>query len=367
MVNRLNQRGYLLKRAKNKPKRNLLGTRKYRTLKISHVINNRRLRSKSPSPLRRLYRSRPTNLQHSPRPSSTQRHMSLVKTHLHKASRSPQRSPQRSQNRRRSQSKKSDKNTVIPPSRLQKFNPQYELMGNFITYDSSVSSSCPDIFKPTYVLSIRSERMNNFVQRFLPWMNFMKRPSCVIGAYLDKQNLVRDKLVTPHAASKLKLGEIGCFLSHLNAWKCIANGPYEYGSIFEDDAEIPLSEASRVNESMKEFEEKHISWDILFWCINPIPHVAASLQECRPLQHWKRVPPNSCMGGIAYTLKKHVAQSWVSRFNGITEPSDLWITKTFGQFNTYCINPILGFMVPTNESDTAHTKSPGYNRYLNRR
>ncbi len=259
------------------------------------------------------------------------------------------------------------RNNLSAPARSQRFNPQHELRGAFIRYDSSVSSSCPDIFKPTYVLSIRAERMNSFTQRFSHWMPFMKRSSCVIGAYLNKEKLVHDKIITRNTASKLKLGEIGCFLSHMNAWKCIASSPYEFGTIFEDDADIRLSSAQKINESMQELSDKHISWDILFWCISPIPHVAASLQECRPLKNWKKVPQSLCMGGIAYTIKKHVAKAWVNRFNGITEPSDLWIARTFGQFNTYCINPILGFMVPTDGSDTAHSRSPKYNKYLKRR
>lgn len=368
----MDRRGYVLERVRNKPKRNLISKRTYLTHNIRRTIKNRRLRAMSVSRFSRLYKSRSPNLRHSLRPLSTQQHMSPMKTDIYNLKRRQSISQNRhqsiSQNRRRSRNRRSvGRNNVSAPSRLQKFNPRYELIGDFITYNSSVSSSCPDIFKPTYVLSIRTERMDNFAQRFSPWMHFMKRSLCVIGAYLDKTRLIHDKIITPYAASKMKLGEIGCFLSHMNTWKCIANSPYEFGTIFEDDADINLHTAPRINESMKEFDEKHVSWDILFWCISPIPHVAASLQECRLLKKWKKIPQNSCMGGVAYTIKKHVAQSWVNRFNGITEPSDVWIARTFGQFNTYCINPILGFMVPTKQSDTAHLKSPGYNKYLKQR
>jgi len=269
-----------------------------------------------------------------------------------------------STSRSRSNSRRGRYNAKVPPPPSQNFNPHYELQEPFISVNFNSTSSCPSIFRPTYVLSIRPERMKNFTSRFAPWMEFMKRIPCVVGMYLDKTNLIRDHVISGQG-TRLKLGQIGCFLSHIKAWKCIASSPYEFGSIFEDDAQIQLSYAGRINEAMQELKTKNISWDILFWCISPIPHVAASLQPHPNLKHWKRIPQYSCMGGVAYTIKKHVAEDWVKNSNTITAPSDVWISHSFDQkYKTLCINPVLGYMIKTNESDTEHSKSPGYNKYL---
>lgn len=368
----MSQRRYFLKPKRNQTKRMIISTRKHRLNRLRHTLIHRISPSRSKSPFQVRNRFHSSRL--FARPSSAQRHVSPIKSQnlmFGQIRRSMSPARRSTSPTRRSMSPMNrmygGRNNLVAPSHTQKFNPQHELRGAFIRYNPSVSSSCPNIFKPTYVLSIRTERMNNFTQRFSPWMPFMKRSQCVIGAHLNKEKLVRDKTITRTMASKLKLGQIGCFLSHMNAWKCIANAPYEFGTILEDDADIRLSSAQKINESMKELSDKHISWDILFWCISPIPHVAASLQECKHLKNWKKIPPNACMGGIAYTIKKHVARAWVNRFHGITEPSDLWIARTFGQFHTYCINPILGFMVLTKESDTEHSTSPKYNKYLKRR
>lgn len=357
MVKSLIQRGHVLTRLRRGIKRNSL-IRRTRTNSMTGRSPQRRHGLQHPQIKGRI--------------SIAQRNFSHAKSPIRGPMRSPMQSqirslvasPVRPPTRFRSHSRISKKPSA--PSRSQRFNPQHELSGPFISYDPSVSSTCPNIFKPTYVLSIRSERMDKFANRFSPWMQFMKHSSCVIGAYLDKAKLIRDKLLTNYG-SRLKLGEIGCFLSHLNAWKCIAKSPYEFGSIFEDDADIKLSSTSQIHNAMKELSDHNVSWDILFWCIGPFPHQSNGLQECKPLKHWKKVPTNLCVSGIAYTIKKHVAISWVNRFHGITHASDIWISRTFGEFKTYCINPVLGYVVVTNESDTSHSQSPGYLKHLKRR
>ena len=241
------------------------------------------------------------------------------------------------------------------------FPEEHEMKGDYIPLvDSNVDSDYPIILRPTYVISIRPERFTNFVKRVRQWMIHCKRPPCVVGKTLDKNKLLKEGTINRQGAT-LKLGQIGCWLSHLKAWQCISNSPYEYGTVMEDDAFLGY-DMQRVNKSMEELETKKIRWDVLFWCILPMPHVEKGLQPCG-LTYWKRVPKNNCMGCIAYTVTKQVASMWSQKSKPIHNPVDVWVTQDFDNLQVYCISPILGYMVPTS-SDTEDQLKPGYLKYI---
>ena len=242
---------------------------------------------------------------------------------------------------------------------------EFEMKGSFIDISQSTSTwpSFSQIFQPIYVLSIRPERMREFIRRMGPWGAFCKRGNCVVGSQLDRNQMLKGNVINS-AGSKLKLGQIGCWLSHLNAWQCIANAPYEFGTIFEDDVGFSYSAqiSLHAQEAMAELEQTSTQWDILYWCISPIPHVAAGLKDC-DLKNWYIVPHNHCLGCIAYTIKKSVANLWVAQAKPIHNPVDIWVTSYFNNLKTFCIKPVLGYIVPS-YSDTEDQRQPGYLRFL---
>jgi len=242
------------------------------------------------------------------------------------------------------------------------FPPQYEMKGAFVPLvEGGPPSAYPAILQPTYVISIRPERLVAFARRVGAWMVHCQRPPCVVGKKLDKSKLVRERVLHRNGGA-LRLGEIGCFLSHLKAWQCIARAPYPYGTVMEDDAALGTN-LRRVDEAMAELKNKNVPWDVLFWCHSPMPHVKTALQPCG-LLHWSRVPHNNCMGCIAYTLTKRVAERWASRALPIDAPVDTFVCQDFEKtLNVYCLRPALGSVV-TSSSDTADTKHPGYLRFL---
>lgn len=211
---------------------------------------------------------------------------------------------------------------------------------------------CPEVFRPSYLISIREARFQDLAQRMGPWMAHCRRAPCVVGLTLNKNQLYSAGTLA-RTGNSLKLGEIGCWLSHYNAWSAIARSPFEYGTLMEDDAAIActLEVAAHVNQSVAELQEKKVPWDVLYWCISYAPHVAQGLQECG-LTHWYRIPPHHCVGTVAYTIKTTVAQSWVQRAQPIRNPVDGWLCHEFEHLQVYCIKPILGTVVST-ASDTA--------------
>jgi GR25 family glycosyltransferase involved in LPS biosynthesis len=175
--------------------------------------------------------------------------------------------------------------------------------------------------------------------------------------------LLRSNVINS-AGSNLKLGQIGCWLSHLNAWQCIADAPYKFGTVFEDDVGFSnsLEISQRVQVAMTEMDQTCTNWDVLFWCVSPLPHVHAALRNCH-LKNWFIVPPNQCVGCIAYTIKKSVAHMWISRAKPIHNAVDVWVSESFDRLKAFCIKPFLGFVVPS-FSDTDESRNPGYLQYL---
>lgn len=224
---------------------------------------------------------------------------------------------------------------------------------------------CPVVFRPFYAISIREPRFQDLVRRLGSWMAHGKRAPCVLGVTLHK-NRLHESGTLSREGDHLRLGEIGCWLSHFNAWAAIARSPWEYGTVMEDDAFISCTPgvAAHVNRAWAELQHRKVPWDVLYWCISPLPHVSQGLQACE-LSHWYRVPPRHCMGCVAYTIKTTVAQSWVQRAKPIRNAVDGWVAEDFGQLRVYCVKPVLGYIVPTG-SDTANTANPSYLKHLPR-
>lgn len=65
----------------------------------------------------------------------------------------------------------------------------------------------------------------------------IKRFPAINGKTLDKKQLINDGIISKK--NKLKMGQIGCALSHIEVLKLIAKQSEPYGLILEDDVVIP--------------------------------------------------------------------------------------------------------------------------------
>lgn len=256
------------------------------------------------------------------------------------------------------------------PMPASNFDATYDQTGKYVPLinASYTGPMYPHILQPTYVISVRPERMKNFVTRLGPWSTHCKRGKCVFGKLLDKGQLIREKTLSA-SWNDVRMGQIGCYLSHLNAWNSILESPYEYGTVMEDDADVRYSDAATIDAKIKaalnELKQQNQHWDILFWNINPTPSVAAKLQDCK-LEHWRKVPSGTCMGCIAYTIRKSVLQQYMKTVKPISMPVDYFMMHSFHKYKTYCLYPPLGSVVPT-ASDTEDQQRPSYERWLRRK
>lgn len=312
-------------------------------------------------------------------PSSIQRRFSSVRSlsprksltplPMQNFSKRPSSVPLRESTSRRRAERNNQKSRKLPHP-CGSFPQEYEMIGVQCLPKFEISASnvsYPQILNPSYVLSIRPERFYAFVDRFGPWAQCCRRVKCVVGVDLDKTTLLRNGTVS-RRARRMRLGEIGCYLSHLTAWKAIRDSPLEYGTVFEDDVDIHFSKAAQtvrtIQNAMDELVSKKIKWDVLYWCISPAPHVKKQLQPHPVLKKWSVVPTNACMACIAYTINKRTASLWCARALPIAVPVDVYVSSTFGtSVKTLCINPHLGTIIPSS-SDTSHTARPYYLKYL---
>ncbi|GAA0309529.1 glycosyltransferase family 25 protein [Rhodovulum strictum] len=136
-------------------------------------------------------------------------------------------------------------------------------------------------------------------------------PDEIAGVYDARRN-ARD------GRQPLVPAEIGCYLSHINAWRCIAEGPAPGGFVFEDDFDA-TPDLARVMEALSVDEVG--DWDMVkLFTLDP----TVSLGGGRELVHGfrigipYRVP--TCL--IGYGLTKAAAAGLAARALPFFRPVD---------------------------------------------
>jgi len=129
----------------------------------------------------------------------------------------------------------------------------------------------------TYVINLptSTERLASFTKQYnasdLSSFPIQVYPA-ILGKTLDIQKYVTPKAYNQILASEksglrkyhyeLTKGAVGCYLSHLDIYKKIANSDKEYGLIFEDDIELPKNFYKSMNEGLNEINKIDPEWDI---------------------------------------------------------------------------------------------------------
>lgn len=112
-----------------------------------------------------------------------------------------------------------------------------------------------------FVLSIRVPRRRKARKRFAEIRRLVHSWQGVDGRQLNKQKLIEQKII--HPSCSLKMGQIGCFLAHKNAWEQAVKHQYKQTLILEDDATLTINprKTQRIRNALMKLEGK--SWDIL--------------------------------------------------------------------------------------------------------
>ena len=210
------------------------------------------------------------------------------------------------------------KRTRSQPATRENFDSRYEYNVNgwgerptesIFTLQNLATTAWPLEMGPVLVVSIRSARMGNFVQRMGPWMKHMRRFPATDGRLIQPAKWISTRKVL----HSMNAGRMGCYDSHVRIWETIANGPHDVVTVLEDDVDFCYNNAtqflSQLQLYFKELKDNEIQWDGLCW-----GHGPWAFDKNRPingLAHWRT--PGTCQGFFAYTISRKLAQLLVTK------------------------------------------------------
>ncbi len=201
-------------------------------------------------------------------------------------------------------------------------------------------------FEKIFVISIRPLRLRGLRMSLKDWWNHVQQVAAVNGHYLTLANVPN---LAPGAG--LSRGQVGCYLSHINAWKEITSQGLECALVLEDDAAICYKRSllDKMTQCLQELEEGAIEWDIFnlgYWA----PHFA----QFRNIT--AHVGVGDCWTGTqAYAVTKRGVQILLDHIGQMHLPVDIAIgelTKQ-GVLKSVCTVPPL-FSYVRCSSDTTH-------------
>lgn len=120
------------------------------------------------------------------------------------------------------------------------------------------------IFRDIHVINLkrRPEKWNKLKNKFKDHDVNLVKYNAIDGNMLSQKyiNEVNDKL-----GRKLRNGQIGCVLSHVNVWKKCVDNNMPYITVAEDDF-MPKDNFSvgHIRKTIKMIDEQHPNWDILY-------------------------------------------------------------------------------------------------------
>lgn len=161
----------------------------------------------------------------------------------------------------------------------------------------------------------------------------------VDGKKLTKEDLLKDKVFTPKALRKLRVGEFGCTLSHRTLWERVAYDPaINVALILEDDAELAPDFTTHFAALAPHIPA---DFDLLYLYHSPrdnalVPTASPSIYHSLYLR---------CAHG--YLITKAGARKLLKQLFPITKPVDIAIDRLYrDQFNIWVIAGALTGLKP---------------------
>lgn len=170
------------------------------------------------------------------------------------------------------------------------------------------------------------DRLHRVISECDKYNLYAKRVDAVMGRTLDREELIKNGfLIESPKFRKLRMNEIGVFMSHIKIWKEISDLPDEsWHLILEDDTVF----RSSFDSTMKKVKEnlKTISWDIVFLGFNLFNKL--SIQEIKPFIY----KTGFSWGTYAYIITPRSAKLLLKDIFPIKYPIDEVITIGDPQF-----------------------------------
>lgn len=192
------------------------------------------------------------------------------------------------------------------------------------------------------------ERLEHMRQLFAQQNIDFTRIAGVDGQTLSKDEL--EKVYDPEHCKKLigrelRLGEVGCTLSHIRAWKKIIHEQLDGAFIFEDD--IVLTEDAHVKEALsvgKLFQDQPA-----VFLLSPHSEILSKPLNLLASQSFRLFRSKKSALACGYYVNRKAAQNLVNYFDKVHHVNDWWATMRRRQVITsYLVQTLDGrpFVTP---------------------
>ena len=213
-----------------------------------------------------------------------------------------------------------------------------------------------------YIINLerRSDRITHLQNQIKKYDINFTFFSAIDGNTIDISKLYEKNVLTikNNIGREFRLGEIGCYLSHLATWNdFLVSGTTDYAIIYEDDFTLHENYAKNLEEIMNEAE--NINWDIIYLGRNCVKFFKDACITGEYKSKNMYIPNKIGYGTFGYIINKKSAKKLVENALPILEPSDDYIMRLHDEGIIVCYatrNELLTYNV-IGTSDTYSSKS----------
>lgn len=200
-------------------------------------------------------------------------------------------------------------------------------------------------FPKILIISIRPERLKRCRERLGVLNDFVVDVVGIDGRSLTGQE---DFVQPVNELNRPTRGQIGCFLSHREAWQRIVQEGWENALIIEDDADLrPTTQTVKaIQTALTELKEAQQEWDLFYVARNPM------LCKHRRKISKHVVEVGKTWGLFAYVVTQAAANELIQVSQVMVHPVDILVSCTRrAAKRKFAISPI-PFLVAPETSDT---------------
>lgn len=215
----------------------------------------------------------------------------------------------------------------------------------------------PTLMKNIFVISIRADRASRMMRRLGNWRTYTrllwgtKWSTINVKKWIAAGKVIRS-MRFKNRRKPLTRGELGCYDSHVRVWKEIVQHQLPYALVLEDDAEISLIQAKRMEEISKTLQQRQ-DWDVVI--LYPINHVHQANPFAVDSTIKTQFLPIRHMTGLAgYLISLAGAKKLLRKPFPIQGPVDAYVPamSQTGQLKLFLATPPLGNQINRGDSDT---------------
>lgn len=174
----------------------------------------------------------------------------------------------------------------------------------------------------------RSPDRYNYIKPYIDGLKIpVHRISAVDGALLSKEeikNIVDFATYSKLVSDNVRLGGVGCYLSHIKALQAFVDSNYEFALIFEDDVSF---DPERLESVIQELLDNREFWDINTFQIarKGSPITLKTLSNSQKLSLYL----SKFTGAGAYLINRKAAHKLLEKALPIKMPIDLYFSRVW--------------------------------------